>query len=138
MMAKDIENKKVKKKSKVKKAKKPKPQKYYAIKVGKNGFKDTIVRTWAECKEIVLGYDSVYKSFLTEKEALDYLNTVDVKYVQKHMKIGIEKRKKVKATTKPLHMRLDKDLMEDFEEKCTRLDLTPQKALEGMIKEWLY
>ena len=36
---------------------KKKKQKYYAIKEGK-GVKNKIVRTWSECKELVLGYPS--------------------------------------------------------------------------------
>ena len=44
-----------------------KKQKYYAIKEGK-GVKNKIVRTWTECKELVLGYPSIYKSFYTEED----------------------------------------------------------------------
>ena len=46
---------------------KKKKQKYYAIKEGK-GVKNKIVRTWTECKELVLGYPSIYKSFYTEED----------------------------------------------------------------------
>ena len=46
---------------------KNKKQKYYAIKEGK-GVKNKIVRTWSECKELVLGYPSIYKSFYTEED----------------------------------------------------------------------
>ena len=121
-----------------KKKKKAKPKKYYAIKEGKNGVKNKIVRTWAECQKIVLGYPSVYKSFLTEEEALKYLDTVEVKKVQEQMKKGIEAKKQIKATTKALHMRLDKELMESFEAKCKQLELTPEQAIKGMIEEWIY
>ena len=46
---------------------KKKKQKYYAIKEGK-GVKNKIVRTWTECKKLVLGYPSIYKSFYTEED----------------------------------------------------------------------
>ncbi|WP_366846522.1 viroplasmin family protein [Clostridium sp.] len=39
------------------------------MKVGK-GVKDKIVRSWSECKELVLGYPSIYKSFSTEVQAI--------------------------------------------------------------------
>ena len=39
---------------------KKKKQKYYAIKEGK-GVKNKIVRTWSECKELLLGYPSIYR-----------------------------------------------------------------------------
>lgn len=56
-----------------------KQQKYYAIKVGK-GVKDKIVTSWSECEALVKGYPSVYKSFKTEEEALEYLGAIkDVK-----------------------------------------------------------
>lgn len=45
---------------------KNKRKKYYAIKEGK-GVKNIIVRSWDECVKLVLGYNSVYKSFLTEE-----------------------------------------------------------------------
>lgn len=117
--------------------KKSKPQKYYAIKEGKNGIKNKIVRTWAECQKIVLGYPSVYKSFVTKEEALKYLDTVEVEKVKEQMTKGMEAKKKIKATTKAIHMRLDKKLVEDFEAKCERLELTPERAIKGMIEEWL-
>lgn len=44
-------------------------KKYYAIKEGK-GVKDKIVTTWTECKELVLCYPAVYKSFKTAKKTL--------------------------------------------------------------------
>ena len=42
---------------------KKKKQKYYAIKEGK-GVKNKIVRTWSECKELLLGYPSIYLSLI--------------------------------------------------------------------------
>lgn len=40
--------------------------KFYVIKEG-IGVKDIIVTSWDECSKFVLGYNSVYKSFLTEE-----------------------------------------------------------------------
>ena len=46
--------------------------KFYAVKSGR---KPGIYTTWAECQKQVNGYSgAVYKSFLTEKEALDYIS----------------------------------------------------------------
>ena len=42
---------------------KKKKQKYYAIKEGK-GVKNKIVRTWSECKELLLGYPIINQSIL--------------------------------------------------------------------------
>ena len=47
--------------------------KYYSIDRGKSGI-PMIVRTWDECKEEVIGCKgAVYKSFKTEKEAIEFL-----------------------------------------------------------------
>ena len=63
------------------KKKKSKPKKFYAIKE-EIGVKDIIVRSWDECSKLVLGYNAVYKSFLTEDEAKNYLEIVDVDTVK--------------------------------------------------------
>lgn len=57
-----------------------KAKKYYAISSQNTG--DTIVRSWAECKKLTDRVSNVrFKSFLTEDEALAFLNIVktDVK-----------------------------------------------------------
>ena len=43
---------------------KKKANKFYALKEG-NGVSNLIVNTWYECSKLVLGYNSVYKSFKT-------------------------------------------------------------------------
>lgn len=111
-------------------------KKYYAIKEGK-GVKDKIVNTWTECKELVLGYPAVYKSFKTKDEAMEYLGNVDVKKVKKQTEKGMEFRKKQKATTKLLSARLEKELVEDFENKCEQMGMTKEMILKGMLEEWL-
>lgn len=48
--------------------------KYYSIYRGKSGA-PKIVRTWDECKEEVIGCKgAIYKSFKTEKEAIEFLS----------------------------------------------------------------
>lgn len=111
-------------------------QKYYAIKEGK-GVKDKIVNTWTECQKLVLGYPAVYKSFKTKSEAMQYLVNVDIKKVKEQTKKGMEFNKKQKATTRMLSVRLDKELVEDFEKKCAEMGLTKELILKGMLEEWL-
>lgn len=111
-------------------------KKYYAIKEGK-GVKDKIVRTWGECKELVLGYPAVYKSFKTEEEAKAYLGKIDVKKVKEQTKVGIEKKKKVKATTRLIQTRIDKELYEQFANKCAEMEQEEDIVIKNMIKEWV-
>ncbi|CUU51197.1 RNase H1/viroplasmin domain-containing protein [Clostridium beijerinckii] len=106
--------------------------KYYAIKEGK-GVKDKIVNSWTECQKLVLGYPAVYKSFRTKDEAMEYLGTVNVIKVKEQSIKGMESKKKLKATTKVLTVRLDKDLLERFDSKCENIGLTKEIILKGMI-----
>lgn len=116
---------------------KKKKTKYYAIKEGK-GVKDLIVETWEECSKLVLGYNSVYKSFKTKEEAKSYLKSVDVSKVKEKAIKGMEANKIKKATTKTINVKIDKDLYDDFLEKCSKLELTKEKIIKEMIEEWLY
>lgn len=110
---------------------KKKKTKYYAIKEGK-GVKDLIVMSWEECSKLVLGYNSVYKSFTTKEEAEKYLKGVNVAKMKEKAIKGMEAKKKQKATTKVISVRIDKDIYNDFIEKCSKLELTKE-----MIEEWL-
>ena len=110
--------------------------KFYAIKDG-IGVKDIIVTSWDECSKLVLGYNAVYKSFRTEEEAKKYLGTVDVEKVKEQAKKGMEDRKIKKETTRSLSIRLPKEMYNDFEEKCSSLNLDKDKAIFMLLDEWL-
>lgn len=117
-------------------------QKYYAIKTGK-GVKDKIVRTWSECKELVLGYPSIYKSFKTEEEALEYLKAIkDVdKTLEENNKAMEYNKIKKKGTVSVANflkgVRIDKTIAEEFESKCNDLNISKEKILNELIKEWV-
>lgn len=58
-------------------------KKIYAVKKGQ---KTGIFETWEACKEAVDGYSGAeYKSFKTQKEALEYLGVQETDYVQERM-----------------------------------------------------
>lgn len=119
-----------------------KQQKYYAIKVGK-GVKDKIVTSWSECEALVKGYPSVYKSFKTEEEAKEYLGTIkNVKKKLEDNKKAMEHNKaKKKSTVSVAHLlkgvRIDKEVAEEFESKCNDLNISKEKILNELIKEWV-
>lgn len=110
--------------------------KFYAIKEG-IGVKDIIVTSWTECSKLVLGYNAVYKSFLTEEEAKNYLKNVDVAKVKEQAKKGMEERKIKKETTRAFTIRLPKKIYNDFEEKCSSMNLDKVKAICLLIDEWV-
>ncbi|EOT2968952.1 RNase H1/viroplasmin domain-containing protein [Clostridium perfringens] len=115
-------------------------KKYYAIKVG-NGVKNKIVTTWKECSELVLGFNSVYKSFKTREEAEQYLNgikdsSIDI-VLEKNKKAREYNTKKKKSTRSLQGIRIDKDLYDRFKEKCNEFEFTEEKAITLLIEEWL-
>ena len=118
---------------------KKKKQKYYAIKEGK-GVKNKIVRTWSECKELVLGYPSIYKSFYTEEEARKYLSSIkakDIPVIKEKVKVNIESSKKRRASTKAINFRIPNDVYSEFIKKVDETGLDRDKILLEMIKEWI-
>ena len=120
---------------------KNKKQKYYAIKEGK-GVKNKIVRTWSECKELVLGYPSIYKSFSTEEEARKYLNGIkdkdkDIPVIQDKVKINIQSSKKRISSTKAISFRVPNEIYNEFIKKVDETGLDIDKILLEMIKEWI-
>ena len=114
-----------------------KPKKWYAIKEGK-GVKDKIVTSWKECSELVLGYNSIYKSFKTEEEAKRYLVSINDKCIpriKEKNKMIMEKEKKRKIITKPLNgVRIPIELYDIIaakaERDCVKLDSLVIEALE--------
>ena len=114
-------------------------KKYYAIKDGK-GVKNKIVYTWEECKELVHGYPSIYKSFRTEEEAHNYLGLikeVDIPKIKNSIKKSIEVSKKKKSTTKAISFRVPNEVYDSFIEKVEANGISMEKILTEMIKEWI-
>lgn len=116
-------------------------QKYYAIKTGK-GVKDKIVTSWSECEALVKGYPSVYKSFKSEEEAKLYLGSIkdtDKKLEENNKAMEYNKIKK-KGTVSVANflkgVRIDKTIAEEFESKCNDLNISKEKILNELIKEW--
>jgi len=119
-----------------------KQQKYYAIKTGK-GVKDKIVTSWLECEALVKGYPSVFKSFKTEEEAKEYLGTIkDVKRKLEENNKAMEYNKAKKKSTVSVAnffkgVRINKTIAEEFESKCNDLNISKEKILNELIKEWV-
>ena len=116
---------------------KKKKQKYYAIKEGK-GVKNKIVRTWSECKELVLGYPSIYKSFYTEEEAIKFLggiNDKDIPAIKEKIKVNIQSSKRRRSSTKAINFRVPNEVYNEFIKKVDETGLDRDKILLEMIKE---
>ena len=118
---------------------KKKKQKYYAIKEGK-GVKNKIVRTWSECKELLLGYPSIYKTFYTEEEAIKFLggiNDKDIPAIKEKIKVIIQSSKRRRSSTKAINFRVPNEVYNEFIKKVDETGLDRDKILLEMIKEWI-
>lgn len=102
----------------------PEKKKYYAIKVGKN-VTDKIVNSWEECKELVIGYPSVYRSFKSRKEAELYIkNMTDEKIEIQLMWNEIHRKHRLKEK---LEMTLGFKIPMYIAEELMNTDLTCNK-----------
>lgn len=111
---------------------KNKPKKFYAIKVGK-GVKNIIVNSWEECSNLVLGFNSTYKSFWNEEEAKAYLSQ-DIKKFNKSTKSNNICNKKGEVF---VDFSLKKETFRRFETKCIKLGIKKEKILKLLIEKWL-
>lgn len=118
--------------------KKCREKKYYAIKEGK-GVENIIVRTWAECKELVYGYNAVYKSFANLEDANRYLEEVNVTKVKVQAIHQIQKKKVIKQTTKHIAgFRISNEMYEELEKRCKEKGIKIEDAIKFAISQYLY
>ena len=112
---------------------KAKKQKYYAIKKAREITDTVLGLSWEQIKPLVQGCNSVYKSFYTVEEAEHYLKTIDADKVIEQAHKGMEKKKKLKATTKLIQTRIPKDTYAEFLCKCEEMGFTTDTVI--LIKE---
>lgn len=110
--------------------------KYYAIAKGRN-VENVIVRSWEECRTLTNGYNSVFKSFKTEPEALAYLEDINVPDTQKKMSKNIAYKKRIRETTVQIKGRIPKSINEKLEDKCASQEITIEQVLNKLILEWV-
>ena len=118
--------------------KKCREKKYYAIKEGK-GVENIIVRTWVECKELVHGYNAVYKSFANLEDANRYLEEVNITKVKEQAIHQIQKKKVIKQTTKHIAgFRISNEMYEELEKRCKEKGIKIEDAIKFAISQYLY
>lgn len=121
--------------------------KFYAIKKG-NGVENKIVSSWDECKAIVDGYHSEFKSFKTEEDALKYLGIEKPKSKNKKNKssessssdnevINLQVQNK-SSKKKNFKVQISAELYNDFIDKCVEKHLSKDMILAFIINQWTY
>lgn len=128
--------------------------KFYAIKKG-NGVENKIVLSWEECKSIVDGYPSEFKSFKTEDDALNYLGIKKNKSKNKNknkknnsQNINLVEKKESKiinlqvqnksSKNKFFKVQISDELYNDFINKCIEKHLSKDMILGFIMNQWTY
>lgn len=131
-----------------------KGNKYYAIKKGR-GIENKIVRSWSECKKIVEGYNSEFKAFKVEEEALEYLGITKKSKVTKNRagsKKDVADTVKNKNDNDIVNLRVENksnkssnfkvqisdELYNDFIRKCSEKHLSKDLILAFIMNGWTY
>lgn len=119
-------------------------KKFYAIKKG-NGVENKIVSTWEECKSLVEGYHSEFKSFKTEEDALKYLGIKNKrnknnKKTNKKSDNGIVNLKIQNKEDKSssFKVQISDELYNDFMKKCIEKHLSKDMILAFIMNQWTY
>jgi viroplasmin and RNaseH domain-containing protein len=118
---------------------KKKKKKWYAIKSLDGKVVNEIVTTWDACKKKVDHHRAVYKSFVSEDEAKNYLNNMSVGQAmeaEKRVEYRKAEAKKRRATTKAIHCRVPNSVADKFEKKLKIMGYSPDDVVADLIKEW--
>lgn len=126
---------------------KRKKKNFYAIKVGHKS--NVVVSSWIECQSLIEHYpNAIFKGFYTKEEAEQYLvektviekseNTNKSDLSKSKPKLAGKKRSTPKKGYRIEVYLSDPQIYKDMLAECKRLDLTIDKAIEGLIREWIY
>lgn len=112
-----------------------KKQKFYAVYFIKEQRKE-VFADWNECQKNQKGHDNMFKSFPTESEAVQWLESINKESIEKHEST----MKKVKAgEIKQKHIYtiyLDSKTDKKFHAKMAKMGYRPQDLIQKMIEEW--
>ena len=114
-------------------------KKYYAIHyVGVN--ENIIVDNWTECQKLTKGRDNMMHGFETKDEAENWLRGITPAKENAH-KERVLKAKEIKnAKNARVEYRfyLDSKLSEDFQMQLKKLNVSLDRVLDGLIREYVY
>lgn len=118
-------------------AKKPK-KKFYAIHLI-NEKEDIVVKTWAECQKIIKGHNNMFKGFITEQEAREWLKGITEEQEKKHDEIVAYQKemKRIKKSQKEYRFLLDEKTSQLFQEKLKRMHHKADEVIKDFIKEYI-
>ena len=112
---------------------------YYAIRLI-NEKKNIVVKKWSECQQITKGHNNMFKGFMTEEEACEWLKEITPKQEKKHDEMVKQQRevKKLKKDRVLYQFRIDQKLSDDLQKKMAEMHLTVDRLMDDLIRDYLY
>lgn len=114
-------------------------KKFYAIHFI-NDNENVITESWTECQELTKGRNNMFKGFMKQEEAEDWLKNITPEQEERHNEI-VQKNRKVKAMKQSqvqYTFRIDKKMSDDLQKKLNALHISVDKVMNDMIREYLY
>lgn len=111
----------------------------YAIHFLDNG-EDVIVKTWADCQKRTKGRGNMFKGFMSEDEAREWLASITGKKEQAH-KEQVKRSKEIKRAkgTKATYLvQLEPEADKAFRKRVMEIGMPAEKLIENLILEYLY
>ena len=105
-----------------------------------NEKKNVVVKSWSQCQQITKGHNNMFKGFMTEEEAWEWLNGITSVQEKKHDEI-VAKRKAIKDMKKNMieyRFRIDRNLSDDLQKELSRLNLSVDRLMDDLIRDYLY
>ena len=112
---------------------------YYAIHYIGSG-ENIIVKTLAECQKKTKGRANMFKGFATEKEAREWFAGIDKTKETTHQRQAVKSKEAKKSPTSKVsfQIKLERQVVSDFNQKASSMNMSAETLLENLILEYLY
>ena len=99
--------------------------------------KNMVVSSWAECQKKTKGHNNMFKSFPTEEEAWNWLNSITDVDEQRHNQM-VARRVELKREKKTLfHFTLDEKTAIEFQAKLKRMRMSVDDVVRDFVREYI-
>lgn len=104
-----------------------------------NDKKDMVVKTWAECQNLTKGRNNMFKGFMTEQDAWEWLKSITEEQEKKHDEIVAYQKeiKRIKQSQKEYRFRLDERTSRLFQEKLERMHMKADEVIKDFVREYI-
>lgn len=102
--------------------------------------KDFIVKSWDECQKLTKGHNNMFKGFMSDDEAKEWLKGITKQKEEKHSEQVKKNReiKKIKKDRIQYMFRIDKNLSDDLQKELNNLHISVDRLMDDLIRDYLY